>query len=536
MHVISPRVSRRPTVDAFDLSILLTLAGLSVWVLCLDLWQVLAHGKTWTGTDGVFLVDQMTYLAWIQDASHHVLVSNLFMLGHSPSDFFEPLIAISGAMTAIGVAPWLALLVWQPVAVIGLFFAVRAYVFRSLGTRPKRRAALVLALFFIGWGAFVAESLVQTGIVARLQLSAITNDLWLGFWSWGYPFGLIALTATLTALVIYDHNRPTNRVGWLPPVLGALASSVHPWQGGTLVLVLIGAEAIEWRRGESPRIRCLMPTLVATVLPAIYFTLLNHLDPSWKLAQTAASGSFPLWMVALTVVPLALPAALAYRVPPKTYLALTTRLWPLAAVVLFFISETGLSAAPTHALLGISIPLGILAVEGVGSLRLERRLPHPGILAAMLISVVLAPPIAYEMSTARRLTAPGPLQGQASGPGDANFVSHSEREALTYLAQDPTPGGVLTRFYLGTVVPGLTGRPTYVGNPYYSPDYFRRIALTDELFLGVLGPSAARAEALNTRARFLLADCRSPSDLSSELAPISRSVHRFGCATVFVTH
>jgi hypothetical protein len=526
---------RRLRIGRFELAVLLAFAGLSAWVLALDLWQVTVHRQTWTGTDGVFVVDQMQYLAWIRDASHHVLISNLFMLAHSPADFFEPLFAISGGVAALGAAPWVVLLLWQPVAVLAVFFATRAYVHRALDGAAARGTALVLALFFIGSGAVIAEKLVHTGVAARLQWSAITNDLWLGFWSWGYPFGLVALAAMMAAILAYERDRAAGRAGWAPPLLAALASAVHPWQGGTLILVLIGAETVMWRRGESFRIRALLPVTVAATLPPLYFSILNHTDPSWKLAQSSARGSFPLWMVALTLGPLLVPAALVYRVRAQTFLALVTRLWPAAALVLFLISETRLSAAPTHALLGITIPLAVLAVDGVRSVRWRGRLARHGTLAAVAAVVVaIVPAIAYELSAARRLVTPGPLHGQASGPGDANFIDPGERKALDYLADDPRSGGVLTRFYLGTVVPGITGRQTYVGNPYFSPDYLKRIATTDQLFLGKLSPKAARTLARNSGARFALADCQSPAVLVSELSPISSSVHRFGCATVLV--
>ena len=524
----------RRRIDLVNAAALALLIVLSSWVLAVDLWQVVAHGRSWTGTGGMFLVDQMQYLAWVQDASHHLLVSNLFTLAPTTADFAQPLIIVSGGLAALGVAPYLALLVWQPVAVLGLYFSVRAYVRRALEPSAGRGWALVLGLFFIGSGSLIADKLIPTGLAARLQWSAITADLWLGFWSWGYPFGLIALAATLAAILRYERAAPSRSPGWAPPALGALASLIHPWQGATLIIVLLGAELLSARVGTAIRLRPLLITVTATALPLVYFLALNHLDPSWTNAQNAARGSFPLWMIAATVAPLAIPAALAYRIPPRTFVALVTRLWPFAALALFLFSETRFGSVPTHALLGISIPLAVLAVEGVGSLPAFRAHARRGWWVAALVGVAFVPATAYGMSTARRLLAPGPVHGQASGPGDANYIAPGERRALDFLAADASPGGVLTRFYLGTVVPGLTGRRTYVGNPYFSPNYLNRSAAADALFLGQLGPRAARELARASGARFLLSDCRSPASVSAELSPISSSVHHFGCATVFV--
>ena len=57
---------------------------------------MVVHHRVWTGTDGVYIVDQMQYLAWIRDASNHVLSSNLFVLRPTPHDYFQPAVADLG--------------------------------------------------------------------------------------------------------------------------------------------------------------------------------------------------------------------------------------------------------------------------------------------------------------------------------------------------------------------------------------------------------------------------------------------------------
>src|SRR5947207_210208 len=138
----------RRRIGWFELAVLAAFAAVSLWVLALDLFQVVAHGRVWTGTDGVYLVDQMQYLAWIQSASHHVLSANLFVLRGTPADFFQPAVTVSAGLTALGVAPSVTLLLWKPVAVLAAFFGFNAYVRRSVSGVWPRRAALVLALFF----------------------------------------------------------------------------------------------------------------------------------------------------------------------------------------------------------------------------------------------------------------------------------------------------------------------------------------------------------------------------------------------------
>jgi hypothetical protein len=108
-------------VDPLELVVLVVFAAVSVWVLALGVWWTVTQGRVWTGVNGAYVQDVTQYLAWIRDASRHVLVSDLFVLRATPRDYLQPAIVISGGLVAIGVPPWLALLLWQPVAVGGVF-------------------------------------------------------------------------------------------------------------------------------------------------------------------------------------------------------------------------------------------------------------------------------------------------------------------------------------------------------------------------------------------------------------------------------
>ena len=510
--VLAP-VRRR--FDRFELGLLAALAALSVWVLALDLWQVVVHGREWTGTDGFFVIDQLQYVAWIRDASHHVLSANLFVLRPTPADYFQPAIAISGAISALGVPPWLSLLLWKPVAVGGTFFATRAYVYRLLPGRYERRAALTLGLFFgsftIVYGAF-----------------GVLGDLFPGFLSWGYPFGLLALAATLVALLAYDRDRRAKRLRWSAPLLGALASSLHPWQGEVLIVVLVGAELVSWRelRASRSRLKLAAVTVIATAIPLVYYLVLGKVDLSWGLARAASKHTFSFVSIALALAPLAVPAALAYRGRARSFLWLVTRVWPLAALVVYVLSATALASAPLHAFEGETVPLAILAVDGVrraGWRRVRRR----KLIAAVVIAAVTLPATVYELSVARQFMAPT--------PGNANFIARDEGKALDYLAHSRESGGVLTRFYLGSVVPARTGRRTFVGNCVWSqPNCTPRAKITQDLFDGTLPPAFASRFVRRTGARFILSDCQSAGDLTKSLGSLILSVTRFGCARVYL--
>jgi hypothetical protein len=509
---------RRRRLDGFDLFVLIAFAAVSVFVLALDVGRVVFDGAIWTGTDGVYIVDQMQYLAWIRDASHHFLTSNLFVLRGTPADYFQPAVVISGGLTALGMSPTLALLLWKPVAVVGFFFGVRAYAHRSVSGVWPRRAILVLALFF---GSYTLSYGSWT----------VLGDLFPGFLSWGYVFGLMALAAMVWALVAYEDARGTGRRLWLPGLLGALASLLHPWNGELLIGLVVAAELVMLasRRYGRDNLRLTAATVVGTGVPLLYYAILGKADINWKLAQLASKHAFSFWVIALAVLPLLLPAIVAYRKRPTTFLAATTRVWPLAAFAIFLLSGTSLGATPLHAFQGITLPLAVLAVEGLQLIG-WRRLPRPVLIGAVAVALFTIPATAEELSIAHTLAAPT--------PENANFIRRDERSALDYLAKDKEPGSVLTRSYLGAAVPGRTGRHTYIGDCLWSEPGCMTLTFNAQwLFAGAPSgnptPDAAQSFVLGSGARFLLADCETTMDIPRLLGPIIRSTHSFGCAAVY---
>jgi hypothetical protein len=508
------RVRGRLRIDRFELGVLAAFAAVSCWVLAIDLFHVIVHGQIWTGTDGFFITDQMQYLAWIQAASHHLLVSNLFVLRSTPADYFQPAVLVSGLLVGLGMVPWLALLLWKPVAVLVTFFGVRAYAHRSLSRRSGRRAAIALGLFYgsftVVYGSF-----------------SVVGDLFPGFLSWGYPFGLISLGAMLYAMIAYDRARAANRIAYLPALLGALSSSLHPWQGEILIVIVIGAELLRLR-GEKltrRRLRLIVVTVLGTALPLLYYFVLGQADPNWGMAREASRHSFSFWTIALVLVPILPLAALGYRGKSRSFWETATRVFPLAALIIYVFSASGASATPLHAFQGITVPLGVLAVEGLGRTGWygyrRRRL-----VGGVALALATIPATAWELKIADGYMGPQ--------PGNGNFIKRDERAALTYLDHDRDDGGVLSRVYLGLLVPARTGRPTFVGDCLWSePHCGTRQYVTKQLFTGQLRPPAAQSLVRRSGARFVLADCRTTFDLSRALRPLLVSVHRFGCASVY---
>jgi hypothetical protein len=512
--VAGPVARARRRLDRFELGVLVAFASVSLWVVGLDVWQAVAHGRVWTGTDGFYVVDQMQYLAWIRDASHQVLASNLFVLRPTAADYFQPAVAISGGLSALGVAPWVSLLLWKPVSVVCAFYAVRMYCHRTLVGCWPRRAALVLGLFF---GSF---SVVYGSF-------SVVGDLFLGFLSWGYTFGLLAVAMMIFALLAYDRSRKTGRHVWIPGVLGALAGLLHPWQGELLVLIVVGAELAMWHATGRRMRRLALPaaTILLAGVSLVYYEILGRADLSWTLARDASKHGFSIWTIVLAVAPLTVPAAFAYRGRSASFMTAATRTWPLAALAVWILSASQLSATPLHAFEGITIPLSVLAVKGVQQLSWYR-LVRPRLLGALAVGVLTIPATVYLLHSVRSLIAPA--------AGNPNFITADEHRALRYLAHNPQSGGVLTRFYLGTIVPAQTGRATFVGDCLWSePNCSPRAQMAQALLDGTLAPASSRSFVRSTGARFVLTDCGAAGELTRTLAPITVSVTRFGCASVY---
>lgn len=495
--------------DPVELVVLGAFATMSVWVLALGLWWTVTHGRTWTGVNGVYIQDDTQYLAWIRDASRHVLVSDLFVLRATPHDYLQPAILVSGGLVAIGVAPWLALLLWQPVAVGGAFLAIRSLVHKQLHARRSRRGALVLALFGGSVGTF--------------------QDLWLPWWTWGYEFAVLSLAAMVASLVLYERAAQNDSSVWPTALLGGLASWLHPWQGAVLILVIAGAELLvptqpQWSEHRPQRRRLARPALVlvAIALPLAYYALLDDSDPTWALAERSLTGGVPAWQVLLMLAPLVAPALLAYRIRPRSFTAAAVRVWPPAAFAVYLACEHGGGDEPAHALLGISVPLAILAVEGVSTVRWPPVTPRRT-LAWLAVLALTVPQTVSELTDKWRLVRP------SSTP-----TTRNDWQAVNYLARVAQPGGVLAGFPLGRYIPAETGRRTYIGDMFWSePQPQQRQVEVARLLAGRMPPPQAERFVDGTGARFLLADCSTRANLARELGPIIQSTHRFGCATVY---
>jgi hypothetical protein len=510
------RLLRR--LDRFELGALAALAALSVAVLAGLLIRVWTKGGIVTGSDGLLVIDQLQYLNWLRQAGDHLLIGNLYELHSAPGvtwhrSFLHPGLVVSGLLHRAGLGLAASYLVWKPVAVAALFAGALLYVRRFLDHTGDRRLALVVALF----GASPIAALVAwtgTGGAAReFDFDFFARELWPGNYLWGYLLTAIAVGLLPLALLAYERGR----LGWAAAA-GLLAAWFQPWQGATLILVIVAGEAIAERRLR-PR-RLALP-LLATAAPLVYYFVLSKADAAWRLADRANDlPRWPWWVTVVGLAPLAVPAALAYVRPGRLDFGRAALLaWPVAGLLIFYLP---FGTFPFHAFQGLALPLSVLAVMGVRRRLGDRRPPAiAGVAAAALLIVPGTIHLAQEMR-----------DGIERG-NQAHYLTPGEHDALTYLDRSPDSGGVIAPDYIGTVVPAYTGRATFVGAGSWTPNFLAARAFVNRLFAGRLTREEVEAFVTTSGARFLLSDCHGRADIEPLVRGFTDPPRRFGCAAVY---
>jgi hypothetical protein len=516
------RIAGRMGLEPFEFGCLVVLAGLSLAVLL----PLLTRGRPLSGADGLFAADQLQYFAWIREASQHGLIGNRFDLAPGERVFLHPGFLLSGALSAVtGISVPLSYLLWKPVAIGVTFAGCLLYVRRLVPPGGARRAALALSLFAVMPAAAAVAWTGWGGRAREFTFDFISGEMWSSQYLLGYLMTAIAVFLVPLVLLAVEawRTRPRARLLLLAALGALLVSWLQPWQGATLALIVVGVEAIRFARWRERPAPVLLAIPLAVAIPAAYYLVLSLTDPSWELAAEAnaaggqAEWSWPWWAIVLTVLPLAAPAALAYRLPAPSWQELAVRLWPLAALVVY-LQPSG--TFPYHAFQGLALPLSILAVQGVVSVW-----PRPRrALAVAAVGLMIVPGLAHKLEVAADTVHAG---------AEPYFIYPDEHRALQALEDDPRRGGVLGPLYAGFMLPYTTGRETYVGALSWSPGFEERRERADALFEGRLTGASARAFVRSTRARFLFADCRELADLDAVLRPLIERVRRYGCATVY---
>jgi hypothetical protein len=425
---------------------------------------------------------------------------------------------LSGALTALGVPLALAYLLWKPVAVAILFLGAARTAARAFPDQAGQRlAALALGLLcFLPAAALVGWS--SAGATPNGSgLLTLGGELFPAGELWGYLPSAVAIGLMPIAILAAERailSAPGN-VQWpaTAALAGALVAWLHPWQGATVELVLIGLVAVPPRR--QALLRLSLP-IFATALPLAYYKLLAAHDPAWHLAAgNELVPHLPFVDLLVGLVPVLAVAATGLRRPDGTPFERALLLWVPAGLAVYF----ALDSYPTHSLESLSLPLAILAVRGFA------RLGASAVACLAVVLLLVIPGLVYE------------VEGFADAPASLHqllLVNPSNARALDWMAGKAPPGGVLARTLFALVIPAQTGRQVWVGHQFWSRDYSRRSVLAEALFTGRLAAGPAQALVLASGARLLAEDCTAAPGVLRELRPVLVTTRHFGCASVSV--
>jgi hypothetical protein len=444
----------------------------------------------------------------------------------APSDavWLNPLWLLSGLAWRLGLGIQLSFLLLKPLALLVLYGGFLAYVRRMVDEPGRRLAALALGLFFVTpayplleWGHL--GSATGQGVVRGLAyFMSPAMSLW-GYFHIAIAVGLMPVfVLAVERLLEPDRRAPGRRArfyGAAAALAGLVASWLHPWQGITLLGILLAVAV--WSRSVR-RATILAGPALATAAPLVYYVVLSRTDPSWMRGNELLHPAHYWRWVAVALAPLAIPALIgAFERRRRSLDAAEVMLlaWPVAALATFAALQHSFIY---HAFSGISLPLAVLAVR----IRLGTPLRMAVLVAGLVVLTVPGLVKAGKTLHATLATASLPT-----------YLDEGEAAALGYLDRAPRDGPVLSALYLGQAVPGHTGRHTYIAHPSWTPDFPQRYARTERLFAGRMPAPQARALVRRSGAAFVLADCRARRDLRPLLGPLVVQVRRFGCATVY---
>lgn len=511
--------------DRFEWLLLAALAALAFSVIAGLFLRTLVKGGHVTGSDGYLVVDALQYLNWLRQAGVHIGAANLYDFAPLDHTFVHPGLILAGLVNRLGASPVVSYALVKPFAVAALFFGGAGLVHRHLSLRSDRRVALTLALFYCAPAAAVAGWVLAPSSEAKFQLDFAGGEVWVGSYLWGYSFTAVAVGLVPIGLIAWERGR----AGGTRPMVAAaccalLASWFQPWQGATLIGVVVLAEAIR-ARGDRPQLRTMLrrlgPVVLAGAAPLAYYFVLSKVDPAWELAGVANNERprWPLWVLLLTLGPLALPAAFAYgRTGWRDAGSAALRLWPLVGLAIYF---APVGTFPFHAIQGMQVPLAVLAVIAIRERIGQRRLPLAA--GALAVLVLVVPGTLYRVDQ---------MRGAVNAGQQAFFLTDDEHAALRWIERSTEPGGVVTENYLGTVIPAWTGRQTWIGAGSWTPQFEQRRKLVDALFGGRLDGDAARQMLVRPGAGLILEACRAQPGFWRAVQGFTEVIWQRGCVKV----
>jgi len=342
--------------------------------------------------------------------------------------------------------------------------------------------------------------------------------------TWGYlpaalAVALIPIYVIWIERIVDEDRRPgtsARRAVVVASGCALLASWLHPWQGATILMITAGLVLL---RRSKEWLRALAVPMVAGLLPLLYYKLLARESATWALGeQVGQHGPGPVGAFVAVLLPLVVPAVLGLRRPrADTSIAeWSLVLWPLSAIAAYFTYRQ----APSHFLLGLAIPLGVLAVRACLRLRGHA---SAALAVAMMVGLTL-PGMAYLARDMRRTI-------------DRNaqpfVLTTDEQRAMSFLSRRRAPvASSRACIWARPSPPSPVEGPSWDirTGPRTSPN---RVRVAANLLSQTQSAEAAGKIVDTYRPAFLLARCGESAPLEAELGSRVAAVHRFGCTSVY---
>jgi len=510
----------------------LALSAAYVLVGCAVLARLLISGHAITGGENAVAADQLQYLSWIVAAAKSTAINSLWSIpAQTGSWFVHPGFSGSGLLVRAGLDPIVAYQLWKPVSLLMICVAFALYVRRLLPEGGARTAGLALALFGLSpAGALIGWNSLASGQGLQSQLEFAAGEVFAPSWQWGYMMTAIAVALMVFGLLAAEAALRVEGSRWslvAATLAGFFCSWLQPWQGAELIGAIALCDLLRPVSGSRlAGLRRHAPALIAGLLPLIYYRWLSGHEDVWKLAGSA-NNSIALWSAGAWILTLGiyLPAVLAFKRKPADWQEHALRLVPALMIAQYAaIAIAGQGTFPFHAIQGIGLFLGILLVKGMLEVRSNQWWAGRTSLVVLLCGLICVPGTVHRLNLMR-------LDIHRSA--QPYFLETGEAAALARLASDPEQGGVLAPIKAALSFPSKTGRPVWVGQISWTPNFRGRVAAAELLFRGRLSPTEARALVDKSGARFLYSDCGHRSDLRPLLGDMVTSFTRFGCASLY---
>lgn len=481
----------------------------------------------WFDLDGIWAGDGRTsqdlwqYMSWARESGDHFLIANRFDLAPYDPVFLHPVFLLSGVLWKLGLPIQLAYLVWKPVAIAALVLACVRFARRHLPTVNQQIAGAVLAIFMYTPIQALTELRDSADDARNVGIDQLQSNLLLG----PHTAGSLPLVLSVAAMpffllgaerLVREGARGHAGLVAATAFAGMAASWCHPWQGLTL-LAIVGA-TWAWERFDRSWLVLAVP-VAATAVPIAYYGLLGRYSDAFQIVGERQLQQPGVRLTLVTLAPMIIAAWAALRLRPQKG-AVGERLlfiWPLVCLALYF--GLGTDDYSLHALNGITVPLGILAVRA-WAIRAERRPGRARLTAVLGLIFLLGSVPIYTIRTMQR----------AAGNEFRSADTAGVDRALEWLEARPGPGGVFADLKTGAPVPAMTGRPTWVGHQAWTPGFLERDRVARRVLGGAYGDAEARRAIERTGARFVLGNCT--HDLRPALGDSVVASRQFDCTVV----